>query len=568
MPRPTYSLGLDFGTSSARALIVDTWTGRAAGSGSSPFQHGADGILGDPKDPNVARQHPSDWLTAMAAAVEQATQAARRLDPDFAAERIVGIGIDATASTPLPVDSHCAPLVNEPRFADDLDAHAWLWKDHSAHAEAEEITQRARAEHPEYLDRCGGSYSSEWYFSKLLRCLRKSPHVMREADGWIEEGDWIAGVLTGADSPRDLPRNACAAGHKAMYSDSWGFPSIDFLSRVDPALGNWCRGRLPAKAYAADTVAGALCDGWAEKLGLVEGTPVAVAAIDAHVGAVGAGIRPGVLVKILGTSGCDMLVHPLSSPIGKIPGICGVAEGSILPGHFGLEAGQSALGDIFAWFVREFASAAGLTHEALSIEAARLRPGESGLLALDWNNGNRSVLADPRLTGLLVGQTLQTRPAEVYRALLEASAFGARIIVERFEEHQVPVKEVVACGGIAEKSPLLLQIYADVTGRAIGVSRSQETCALGAAVFGAVVGKAWRSVDEAERAMTGVKAIVYRPNPDAERVYAELFGLYRKLHDAFGVNGTTISLSSVMKRLIEIREKSVGGPCGRQSLVS
>jgi L-ribulokinase len=559
MSAPSYSIGLDFGTGSARALVARTADGQETGIGVAPFGRGDGGIFGDDRDPNVARQHPSDWAEAMERALTAAIEAARAADGDFSAERVVGIGIDATASTPLPVDSRCVPLALDARFARDLDALAWLWKDHTAHAEAEEITALAAKEHPEYLAKCGGAYSSEWYFAKLLRCLRVAPRVMEAADGWLEEGDYIAALLTGAAAPRAVKRNACAAGHKALFHVSWGgFPRDEFLSRVDARLGDWFRGRRADRAFASDELAGRLTRGWADRFGLATDLPVAVAGIDAHVGAVGAGIRPGVLVKILGTSGCDLLVHPIDAPIADIPGISGIARDSILPGCLGLEAGQAAVGDIFAWFVRELAQPAGLTHESLGAEAARLGPGESGLVALDWNNGNRSLLADPRLTGLLVGQTLQTRPAEIYRSLLEATAFGARAIVERFEEHRVRVEEVVACGGIAKKSPLLLQIYADVTGRAIKVSRSSETCALGAAVFGAVVGGAWKSVADAVRAMTGVEARDYEPSAAAKAVYDELFAIYLLLHDAFGARGKTAGLHSVMKRLIEIRERSRG----------
>lgn len=557
-----YSLGLDFGTSSARALIVEIETGREAGSAAAPFRRGEEGIITDDRDPLVARQHPADWEEALQAAVAGALEAARG-DAGFSPERIGGIGIDATASTPLAVGADLRPLAMDPSFASDPDALAWLWKDHTSHAEAEEITDAARREHPEYLVTCGGAYSSEWYFAKLLRALRVAPRVLGAAADWIEESDWIAGLLAGAASPRDVKRNACAAGHKAMYHPSRGFPAIDFLSRIDPRLGEWCRSRLPARAHTSDTSAGKLCPEWAGRLGLPAGIPIAVAMIDAHAGAVGAGIRPGVLVRILGTSACDMLVHPESESVPDIPGSSGIASGSILPGHHGLEAGQAAVGDLLAWFVREFAAARGMSHDELASQAARLRPGESGLLALDWNNGNRSVLADPRLTGTIVGQTLRTRPHEVYRALVEASAFGARSILERFEEHGVLAREVIACGGIALKSPFFLQVQADVLGRPIAVSRSTETCALGAAILGAVqAGRAGGStglpsrVEDAQAVMTAVRPERHVPDPEARKVYDEIHRLYRMLHDAFGVPGG--ALYPVMKRLIEVRERVRG----------
>jgi L-ribulokinase len=559
-----YSLGLDFGTSSARAVIVDISNGREAGCGAAPFRRGEDGVITGERDPNIARQHPADWEEALEGAVRSALERARA-DEGFSSSRIVGIGVDATASTPLPVRDDLLPLALDPRFSSEPDALAWLWKDHTSHGEAGEITEAARREHPEYLATCGGSYSSEWYFAKLLRALRSAPRVMEAAADWLEEGDWIAGRLTGAATPRDVKRNICAAGHKAMYHPSWGFPAIDFLSRIDARLGEWCRARLPSRAYTSDTIAGRLSPEWAARLGLSEGTPVAVAMIDAHAGAVGAGIRPGVLVRILGTSACDMLVHPESERLPDIPGISGIASGSILPGHHGLEAGQAAVGDLLKWFVREFATGNGKSYEELAGRAARLRPGESGLLALDWNNGNRSVLADPRLTGCILGQTLRTRPDEMYRALVEATAFGARTILERFEEYGVRAREVVVCGGIAGKSPFFLQVQADVLGRPIAVSRAAETCALGAAVLGAVAaaratdrGSAERRprVEDAQAAMTGIRPERYEPDPASRAVYDEIYPLYRMLHNAFGSPGGP--LRPVMRSLLEIRERIRG----------
>jgi L-ribulokinase len=298
---------------------------------------------------------------------------------------------------------------------------------------------------------------------------------------------------------------------------------------------------------------------WAKRTGLPAGIPVAVGAIDAHLGAVGAGIAPGTLVKIIGTSTCDMMVSPADQPMPDVPGVCGMVNGSILPGYHGLEAGQSAVGDIFNWFVNYVRPGGGKagSHEALSAEAARLKPGASGLLALDWNNGNRNILGDQRLTGLLVGQTLYTTPAEIYRALIEATAFGALTIINRFEEYGLEVHQVVNCGGITEKNPLVMQIYADVTGRPMKLSRSVQTCALGAAIAGAVVAgcKAggYQNVEAAQRSMTGLKKTVYRPNAAAHAVYRRLYPLYRELHDAFGIPTWNGNLSSVMKSLLEIR---------------
>ena len=347
-----------------------------------------------------------------------------------------------------------------------------------------------------------------------------------------------------------------------MFHAAWGgYPDKQFLAKLDPKLGE-LRGRLSNVAYAADQAAGGLTDAWAKKLGLQAGTPVAVGAFDAHLGAVGSGIRPGTMVKIIGTSTCDMMVAPENRDLADIPGLCGIVPGSVLPGHFGLEAGQSAVGDIFNWFANIIQPGGPKlgSHESLTKEAARLTPGESGLLALDWNNGNRTVLVDQRLTGLLLGQTLHTTGGEIYRALIEATAFGALTIINRFEEYGAKVRKVVACGGIAEKNPLVMQIYADVTGREMAISRSAQTCALGAAIAGAVVaGKkagGHGSFAAAQKAMTGLKPKVFRPGRKAHAVYRELYALYAKLHDGFGTADGDGKLYDVMKRLLDIRNKA------------
>jgi L-ribulokinase len=348
----------------------------------------------------------------------------------------------------------------------------------------------------------------------------------------------------------------CAAGHKAMYNDNWGgYPDAEFLGQLDPKLGE-LRARLRPKAHTIDRAVGGLTADWAKRTGLPAGLPVAVGAFDAHLGGVGSGIAPGALVKIIGTSTCDMMVVPVGQDLADVPGLCGIVNGSILPGFYGLEAGQSAVGDIFNWFVNYIqpGGKAG-THEALTAGAAKLKPGESGLLALDWNNGNRTILVDQRLTGLLLGQTLYTTPAEIYRALIEATAFGALTIINRFEEYGVKVEQIINCGGIAEKNPVVMQIYADVTGRPMKVSRSAQTCALGAAIAGAVVAGAHKDYASAQKAMTGLKPRIFQPNPKAHAVYQQLYPLYRKLHDALGTTEWMGNLSDVMKKLIEIRSR-------------
>jgi L-ribulokinase len=458
------------------------------------------------------------------------------------------------------VDRSGRPLAFQKKFAKHPAAMAWLWKDHTGVAEAAEITALARRIRPHYLAKCGGTYSSEWFFSKILHCLRTAPDVFDAAYTWVECADWIPAMLTGTEAPDRLTIGVCAAGHKAMYNDDWGgYPDVEFLGQLDPKLGE-LRTRLGTKAFTIDREVGRLTAEWAVCTGLPAGIPVAVGAFDAHLGGVGAGIAPGTLVKIIGTSTCDMMVVPVGEKLEDVPGLCGIVNGSILPNYYGLEAGQSAVGDIFNWFVnyiQPFGAKAG-SHKALSTAAAKLSPGESGLLALDWNNGNRTILVDQRLSGLLLGQTLYTTPAEIYRTLIEATAFGALTIINRFEEYGVKVEQIVNCGGIAEKNPLVMQIYADVTGRPMKISRSAQTCALGAAIAGAVVSGIYADYGAAQKAMTGIKPRVFKPNPKAHAIYCELYPLYRRLHDAFGTKEWNGSLYDVMKHLLEIRTKARG----------
>ena len=344
-----------------------------------------------------------------------------------------------------------------------------------------------------------------------------------------------------------------------MFNDAWGgYPDAAFLAKLDPKLGQ-LRKTLGNETFAIDLAAGKLTEEWADKLGLTPGIPVAMGAFDAHLGAVGSGIKPGVLVKIIGTSTCDMVVAPGSTKLPDIPGICGIVEGSILPDCYGLEAGQTAVGDIFNWFVNYIqpgGKEAG-SHETLTEKAAKLKPGQSGLLALDWNNGNRTILVDQRLTGLLLGQTLHTRPEEIYRTLVEATAFGALAIINRFEEYGVKISEVVNCGGIAEKNAMLMQIYADVTGREMKVSRSAQTCALGSAVAAAVVGGAHPDYDAAQTAMCGIKDVTYKPIEKNHEVYKKLYILYKQLHDAFGLESFSGKMANVMKDLLKIKDQAV-----------
>jgi L-ribulokinase len=554
----TFALGVDYGTNSVRALIVDTTDGREIASHVFNYPTGEAGILLDPKDPNLARQNPADYIEGFYRSVSKAVAAARKVR-GFAPENVVGIGVDTTGSTPIPVDEAGTPLAMKPAFKKNLAAHAWLWKDHTGYAEAAEITEKARTHRDGYLTKCGGTYSSEWYWSKILHCKRSAPKVFAAAYSWVECADFVPAFITGNLNPDTLARGICPAGHKAMYHEQWGgLPAADFLASLDPDLPRVAE-HYARPAQTSDQIAGRLAPDVAKKVGLPAGLAVAVGAFDAHMGAVGAGIKPGTLVKIMGTSTCDTLVAPLAAGLPDIKGVCGIVPGSIVPGMYGLEAGQSAVGDIFNWFVKFLTPAAytakGDPHVNLTAAAAKLRPGESGLVALDWNNGNRTILVDPLLSGLLIGQTLHTTAPEIYRALVEATAYGALTIIKRVEEYGVAVEEVVNCGGIAEKSPFVMQIYADVCNRPMKISRSAQTCALGAAIFGAVAGGAYANVPAAQKAMTGTKPTVYRPRKAAAETYAELYRLYLALHDAFGTTDDKNSLDKVMKDLIALRSR-------------
>jgi L-ribulokinase len=551
-----YTIGLDYGTNSVRALVVNVANGAEVATAVWTYAHGTQGVILS-RDPNLARQHPADYVKGAEITFKKVLAAARKNVRGFHPGQIVGIGVDTTGSTPLPVDANGQPLAFNKKFANNPAAMAWLWKDHTGVAEAVEITGLAGKIRPRYLAKCGGTYSSEWFWSKILHCLRTSPKVFNAAHSWVELADYVPAALTGTEAPARLTAGICAAGHKAMYNENWGgYPDKEFLSQLGPKLGA-LRDRLCPRVRAIDSAVGGLTAGWSNKTGLPAGIPVAVGAFDAHLGAVGSGVTPGVLVKIIGTSTCDITVWPNTENLADVPGLCGIVNGSVLPGYFGLEAGQSAVGDIFNWFVNYIqpGGKAG-THEKLTQGAAKPQPGESGLLALDWNNGNRTILVDQRLTGLLVGQTLYTTPAEIYRALIEATAFGALAIINRFEEYGVKIGHIVNCGGIAEKNPLVMQIYADVTGRPMKVSRSAQTCALGSAIAGAVVAGVHRDFASAQKAMTGLRPRVFKPNPGAHAVYCELYSLYKKCHDAFGTKEWSGNLYGVMKQLVEIRSRA------------
>jgi L-ribulokinase len=548
-----YALGLDYGTESARALLVDVADGREVGTAVAPYP---DGVIdrqlpgsGVPLGPEWALQNPGDYLTVLESIVPAALREAGADPAD-----VVGVGIDFTACTLLPTLGDGTPLCQLPRF--QAEPHAWvkLWKHHAAQPEAERINQVARERNEPFLQRYGGKTSSEWLLAKVWQVLDEAPAVYAAAERFIEAGDWLVWQLTGEER-----RSACQAGYKGMWSAEEGYPSPAFLRALDPRLEGLVAEKLAGEIHPIGARAGGLTPVMARRLGLQPGTAVGVSIIDAHAAVPAATVvEPGRMVLSLGTSACHLMLGEAGD---VFPGIAGVVKDGILPGFHGYEAGQPATGDILAWFVRagvpaaleREAAARGMgVHELLEERAARMRAGQTGLLALDWWNGNRSVLMDADLSGMIVGLTLDTRPEEIYRALIEAGAFGTREILENFERNDHRIRELVCCGGIAEKNATLLQIYADVTGRTIRLARSGLASALGAAMLGAVAaaaaGGGYDSLPEAAARMGGLKEQEFTPNVAEVPVYNDLFRLWKRLHDAFGPEG-----SDLMKRLRALR---------------
>ena len=559
---PRYVIGLDFGTNSCRSLLVDIADGKEVAGHVYAYPSGTDGIILDPSEPNLARQNPGDYVLGIENTIKEVIRKGKAVDPEFTPDAVIGVGVDTTGSSPMPVDANGQALCFQERFRDNPAAMVWLWKDHTGYKEAAQITQLASDIRPQYLSRIGGTYSSEWWWSKILHCRNVAADVYDAAENWIEICDWIPAVLTGNPAPQEVKRSVCAAGHKALFNPAWnGLPDREFLDTLSPGLGS-LREKLYETAYSAEHRAGTLSVEWAEKLGLSPSVAVAVGAFDAHMGAVGAGISPATLVKIIGTSTCDIMIHPRNEPLQDIPGVCGIVDGSVMDGYYGIEAGQSGVGDIFLWFVNtlvpeKYGRSTEERFDSLEKAAAVLKPGESGLLALDWSNGNRTILVDVRLSGLLMGQTLHTKPHEIYRALLEATGFGALTIIDRIEEYGVSVKEVMNCGGLASKNSLMMQIYADITGRPMKISRSAQTPALGAAIFAAVAAGTenggYGSVASAQRKMVGIGE-TFSPADANHRTYKKLYGLYRQMHDAFGTQQWSGRMFNVMKDLLDIRD--------------
>lgn len=559
---PRYAIGLDFGTNSCRSLLVEVSSGRELADHVFNYPSGKNGVIEDAAEPHLARQNPADYVEGIRQTIRGAIRKAQMADREFDPQSIIGIGVDTTGSSPMPVDKSGQALCFHDEYRQDPAAMVWLWKDHTSYREAEQFTRLAAEMRPEYLATIGGTYSSEWWWSKILHCRNSARQVYDAAFSWVEICDWIPAVLTGDTDPLKMRRSVCAAGHKAIYNSRWsGLPDEEFLNRLSLGVGD-LRARLYDRAYTSDQRAGTISREWAEELGIPASTTIAVGAFDAHMGAIGAGIAAGTLVKIIGTSTCDIMIHPNRQTLPDIPGVCGVVDGSVMEGYYGIEAGQSAVGDIFLWFVNALTSEKyGSSQEErfarLEAMAAALKPGESGLLALDWNNGNRTILVDVRLSGLMIGQTLQTQAHEMYRALLEATGFGALRIIDRVEEYGVPVEQVVNCGGLAAKNSLLMQIYADIIGRPMRISRSEQTPALGAAICASVAAGVsaggHASVMDAQRCMVG-EGKEFTPVEESRRTYAKLYRLYRQLHDAFGVQSWSGGMGNVMKELLDIRD--------------
>ncbi len=533
-------LGLDFGTDSVRALLVDARTGRELGSRVAYYKRWAQGAYCDPKR-NIFRQHPLDYVEAMEEAVRELVS-----QTPGAAESVRGIGVDTTGSTPALADEAGQPLSLGKDFAENPDAMFILWKDHSGIAEAEEINALAHGgKWTDYTRYVGGIYSSEWYWAKALRVARVNPRATAAAYTFIEHCDWVPAILTGAKDAGTIKRGRCAAGHKALWHRAFGgYPSADFLSALHPELAR-LGASLGSETYTSDQAAGVLCPEWQERLGIRSAAAVAVGAYDAHMGAVGGGVGPGTFLRIMGTSTCDVMVGPLPAKPGEdkvIAGICGQVDGSVIPGMMGYEAGQSAYGDIFAWFKRLLAWPLGEAAEgsrekaladgilpALDRAAAALPAGPSSALALDWLNGRRTPDADQALTGAVMGLGLGTDAPTFYRALVEAAAYGSRAIVERFESEGLAIQRVAAIGGVAKKSPFVMQVLCDVLNRSIDVMASDQACALGAAIFGAVAAGIYPDALTAQKVMASKAEKSYQPDAAAAKAYAASYQRYLRL---------------------------------------
>jgi L-ribulokinase len=548
-----YTIGIDFGTLSGRALLVDARSGAEIATAVFDYPHGViDKVLpttGRLLPPEWALQHPQDYLDVFVHTVPAVIR-----DSGVDPSEIVGIGIDFTASSPLPAKADGTPLCFLPEFRDEPHAYVKLWKHHASQPQADRINALARERGEPWLKRYGGKYSSEWFFSKLLQIVEEAPHIYQAMDIFIESADWVVWQLTGV-----LTRNTCTAGYKMLVQNG-DYPSPEFFAALHPLMADVIGTKVGREFAPLGAKAGELRPEMAALMGLRPGIAVAVANVDAHVTlpAVRA-TEPGIMVMIMGTSTCHVMN---GDELRDVEGMCGVVDGGVIPNYYGYEAGQSGVGDIFAWFVdhavppeyHEAARAAGLNlHAYLEREAARQKPGEHGLLALDWWNGNRSTLVDTELSGLLIGMTLATRAPDIYRALIEATAFGTREIIEAFETSGLPVKSLIAAGGLPEKNALLCQIYADVTGRPLRLAGSAQSPALGSAIHAAVAAGIYPDIHAASAVMGRLKEGEVRPIPEHQAVYDRLYQDYKLLYDTFGRGA-----NDVMKRLRHIRDAARG----------
>ncbi len=532
-----YLVGIDFGTDSCRALLVNALSGQEIASHISFYSRWKKGMYCDPSA-NRYRQHPQDYIDSL----EEAVGGLMGKLPSGMAQNIVSLGIDTTGSTPCLTDSEGTPLALLPEYADDPDAMFILWKDHTSLQEADEINALAHTWTPDYTSRSGGIYSSEWFWAKALHVLRGNPKIREKAFSVIEHCDWLPALLTGNLLPHEVKRSRCAAGHKGMWAEEWnGYPSQEFLTTLDPLFDGFVA-RLSDETYASDTSAGKITNEWAERLGLPHGMDVAVGIIDAHAGAVGAGITAHGMVKIIGTSTCDIVVTPKADLAEKlISGISGQVDGSVIPGMIGLEAGQSAFGDVYAWWKGILSWSLALLPEevkseaadrilsVLNEEASKLPVRPTDAVSTDWLNGRRTPFADLTVKGTLAGITLGTTPAHIFKSLVEATAFGSRAILEHLQKEGVRVNEVIGVGGISLKSPFVMQTLADVMGIPIKVAVAQQAGALGSVMCAAVAGGVFPTLEHAQKALGQGYSKVYVPRNENKKTYDVLYDKYRKL---------------------------------------
>ncbi|WP_353137531.1 ribulokinase [Pseudopedobacter sp.] len=537
-----YVIGLDYGTDSVRALLINALTGEELASAVHSYKRWKQGQYCNPAISQF-RQHPLDYIEGMEETIKSVVS---KVSSSVAAN-IKALAIDTTGSTPVAVNEQGTPLALLPEFAENPNAMFILWKDHTANQEADEINQLAKKWNVDYTKYSGGIYSSEWFWSKILRTIRVDDSILKNAYSWVEHCDWMPALLTGVSHAKDIKRGRCTAGHKAMWHEEFGgLPGQDFLTALDSKLEG-IRERLFTDTYTSDQSAGKITKEWANKLGLPEDVEVAIGALDAHFGAVGACIEPYSLVKVIGTSTCDMVIAPLEKHKNHlVSGICGQVDGSIVPGYLGLEAGQSAFGDLYGWFrqllFKPFEHLAkgklsdGQLEEIadgilpyISAEAAKLNVSENDLVALDWINGRRTPDVDHHLKSVLYGLSLGTHAAEIFKALVEATAFGARAISERFIGEGIPIQKVIAIGGISKKSAYVMQTLADVLDMEIKVVTSEQTCALGSAMIAATVAGIYETVEQAQEALTSGFDATYIPNPDRVAVYNKLYQKYLAL---------------------------------------